>query len=154
MSLTFAQVAGGRMSWFRFARSALRQGHAYIDFDGTLAYSVTVEGSFVPGGPSDLLTAWKEKVHAAGRGRLILPRLCFLLALRALGVRLHVWTNRGPEMRQVTQRTLGRWSTLFDSMEFHGGKKGDSIPAFGPVLDDEPKYIELAASGSLLVTRR
>ena len=147
-------------AWLRFAVHAVRAGNAYIDFDGTLAHSVNVpapEGSELGG--DTWLMIWQDEVNRCA-GRLVYWRLLFLLLLWVLGVRLHLWTNRGPVVRDATLRTLGRWARLFTSLQFHGkesvtmpDKTASAADHLGPLMDDMDKYAKLGKPGSLLVRK-
>jgi hypothetical protein len=133
------------LSYLRFVLCAVRCGHAYIDFDGTLCRAVPVDGTHYTG-PS-MLDAWRQEVATQvlqGRARLIKRHVALLLLLRVLGVQLHLWTNRGVEMRWPTLGVLGPLAGLFRSMTFYDGRKGDNMPLCGPIIDDEQKYVEIA----------
>lgn len=152
---------------FSFALAALRARNAYIDFDGTLAHSVQVAFSpalYAGARPAQInqfwLESWQAEINRIGRGRLIYRRMLFLLMLRAFGVRLHLWTNRGAEVREATLRTLGRWVWLFTSLGFYGkehidmpDKTESAAEHLGPLMDDMEKYVRLGKPGSLLVRK-
>lgn len=142
-------------NYLRFIVSAIWHRRAYIDFDGTLSRTVLVGESFVAGGDNTFLSEWQRKVNSIHRTRLVMRHILLLLALRAFGVNLYLWTNRGSEMRAATLRSIGGWRWLFDGVQFYSGEKSKSMPGFGPIIDDEAKYVALSPVwGSLLVTRR
>lgn len=130
------------ISAIRFLVSAVRCGVAYIDCDGTL-----VEKFPVPPGIEVPLLWWSENLQptARKRGPILLCRL-----LKAMGVRLILWTNRGWQHEVVTRRALGRHWYLFDEVQFRGGLKiQDRLD--GPVMEDDARYFICSRYASLLV---
>lgn len=148
-------------AYLLFALAALHARNAYIDFDGTLAHSVHVPApTGADLGGDAWLQAWQLEINRMGRGRLVYTRLLFLLVLRLLGVRLHLWTNRGPAVRDATLLTLGLWVRLFMTLGFYGqesnampDKTASAAEHLGPLMDDMPKYVALGKPGSMLVRK-
>lgn len=127
-----------------FICAAIKARRAYIDVDGTL-----VEGfKFPADGPTITrltpLEYWRYFLPALP---LVKKRLPLLYLLRALGVKLILWTNRGDGERLVTLESLGGYVGLFTDLQFHNGTK--RAPLDGPTMDDQIKYA--CRPGDLLV---
>lgn len=131
----------------RFLLSAHVAGVAYIDVDGCI-----LEKFPVPSRVSKhiALEWWKANLRPTP---IVWQRIALLYVLRALGVRLILWTNRAPKHRAVTWRALGRHWDLFSEMRFYDGEKEYALPS-GPVMDDQEKYVALGVGHSLLVASR
>ena len=127
-----------------FIFSAWFHGHAYIDLDGCLLHRMPVPNC-IP--RYDRLRWWIDNLRPTP---IVKSRLALLYMLRALGVRLFVWTNRRPTHDVVTRIALGRHVTLFDEFYYCDGLKKEGI-LYGPVMDDQPEYIPCGSRGSLLV---
>lgn len=128
----------------RFIFNAYRAGVAYIDVDGCILKKFPVPTHVFS---HAALSWWKENLQPT---EIVRSRIALLYVLRALGVRLVLWTNRANEHRPVTYRALGRHRDLFSELRFYNGAKDRSQPV-GPVMDDDAKYVALGRGYSLLV---
>ena len=127
-----------------FVLSALRAGRLCVDVDGTLVASFVVPQE-IP--YEQRLAWWMENLQPT---KVQWDRISILVLLKALGVDLVVWTNRGVAHEAVTKANLSKVCWLFSSWEFYGGKKSSSNPTC-PTLDDEDKYV---LNGGLKVAKR
>ena len=77
----------------------------------------------------------------------------FLIALKEKGYTLVLWTNRGIANIPMTKRNLGSfiWN-MFDSHEFHSGKKINASMLEGIVIDNEEKYLTKGTLGHVHIT--
>lgn len=119
---------------WKFIFAAVKAGRVYIDIDGTLLKKYPVP-EYVDAGRK--LKWWIENLAPTP---VIKRRLPLLYLLYILGVKLIVWTNRGPSHEGVTRKALGFHANLFSRFEFHDGLKDATDPQ-GPVMDDQRKYI-------------
>lgn len=132
------------MSLLRFLIMAHQTKNAYIDMDGCLLHRMPIP-AHVP--PEQALEYWMANLCAT---RVIKRRLVLLYVLRAMGVRLHVWTNRSPQHEAVTRQSFGRhYYRLFATTHYGAGQKRH-YPRCGPCMDDEAKNVG-AYPGDLLV---
>lgn len=122
------------MRLLKFIRAARKHGHAYVDMDGCLLHKMPIP-AHVP--PEQALAYWMENLCAT---KVVLHRLVLLYLLRALGVRVHLWTNRSPEHEPVTRASLGRHYELFASHHYGAGRKRQ-LTRLGPCMDDEARNI-------------
>lgn len=131
-----------------FVCSAVRHRRAYVDLDGTLLYRMRCPPTERERGYMDPLAWWHSNltVRPIVRRRLV---LCY--ALRLMGVRLTVWTNRYGVHQDVTVRSLGRHAWLFDRpIDYCSGMK-DQVPLYGPVIEDQERYAALGKGHNLHV---
>lgn len=135
------------MNALKFMISAWYFGRAYIDLDGCLLHRMRCPES-VPA--SDRLIWWTANLKPTP---IVYPRLVLLYVLRVLGVRLQIWTNRSGQHMAVTEQALGRHMWLFDDGWFCDGKK-DEARLWGPVMDDQQKYVDCGKRWSLLVEQK
>lgn len=131
------------MRLIRFLIAAITYGNVYVDMDGCLLHRMPIP-PHVP--PSEALDYWMANLCQT---RLIKRRLALLYVLRAMGVKLHVWTNRSPQHEAVTRDSFGKHYRLFSSHHYGAGKKRQ-YPRCGPCIDDEEKNVG-AYPGDLLV---
>lgn len=129
----------------KFIRAAVRSGLAFVDVDGTLVkrFQIPADGPVITG--LTPLEYWKEFLPPMP---LIKRRLPLLYLLRALGVRLYVWTNRGEANKPQTLESLGIHARLFSDFLFFDGLKFTEWHT-GPIMDDDVKYAN--RPGDLLV---
>lgn len=118
----------------RFVWAARKHGHAYIDIDGCLLHRMPIP-AHVP--PDQALDYWMTNLC---KTRVIRSRLVLLYLLRALGVKLHVWTNRSAHHEPVTRLSLGRHYRLFSDLFYCGGHKR-LVQRRGPCMDDEERNL-------------
>lgn len=135
------------MQVIRFILAAFSARVAYIDCDGCILEKFEVPGNISP--PFRLLW-WNLNLAPTP---VIRRRLFLLYALRLLGVRLVLWTNRGVQHWPVTHAALGKHVELFSSLRFRGGAKiVDRLD--GPVMDDDPVYFTCAPNfGNCLLVK-
>lgn len=144
------------MSTLRFIWDAWLGGYAFIDMDGTILKKFRLPGGdeCLVGDSRTLLNGmsalewWKANLQPTA---VIKRRLPLLYLLKALGVKLIVWTNRCPQHETVTRKALGVHARLFNHMLFYDGQKGKCNWLLGPVLDDDPKYLPCGTGRGLLV---
>jgi len=67
--------------------------------------------------------------------------------VRGEGVKVILWTNRGPKQIEMTKRNLGHWTSIFSDMLFREGRKSKDVLQGGVVLDNEEKYLLNAETG-------
>lgn len=72
-----------------------------------------------------------------------------LITLKEFGYVLVLWTNRGECQKKMTKENLGVYWNMFDSHEFHDGKKGKCV-LDGMVYDNESKYLACGVMGKLI----
>lgn len=72
-----------------------------------------------------------------------------LIELKEMGYELVLWTNRGVKNKEMTKRNLGIYWNMFNSHEFHDGKKGKCV-LDGFVYDNESKYLNCGVMGKLI----
>lgn len=133
----------GFRATLRFLLRAICCRAAYIDMDGCLLQRMRVPEAV----PSEQrLAYWTENLCVTP---VVRRRLALLYVLRLLGVRLHVWTNRSAQHRDVTWAALGAHRRLFSGAYFLSGTKGE-MTRTGPCMDDQEKYVG-AVPGDLLV---
>lgn len=132
----------------RFICNAWACGEAYIDLDGCLLKRFRCPPHLKLYG-SQALVWWMENLKPTP---IIYRRLALLYVLRALGVRLVIWTNRQCNVHHlnVTHKALGQHMWLFSEMQFRGGLKIQDILT-GPVMDDQKAYLGCGAGPGLLV---
>lgn len=136
------------LNTLKFVLSAVWYGHAYIDMDGCLLHRFRCP----PGSYGEFaLQWWMDNLRPTP---IVYPRLVLLYVLRALGVRLHIWTNRSPQHKPVTRTALGRHVWLFDTQVYGAGQKAGAVLLLGPVMDDQPKYVRYGKRWGLLVEER
>lgn len=131
------------MKLLRFLIMAFRTKNAYIDMDGCLLHRMPIPAHVTP---AEALDYWMANLCET---RLIKRRLVLLYVLRAMGVQLHLWTNRSPQHEPVTRGSFGRHYRLFSSHHYGAGQKRHH-PRCGPCMDDEEKNVG-AYPGDLLV---
>ena len=131
------------MKLLRFFIAALKHRHVHVDMDGCLVHRMPIP-AHVP--PEQALDYWMQHLCAT---KVIKSRLALLYFLRAIGVQLHVWTNRSPQHEPATRQALGRHYTLFTTHHYGAGQK-KHLPRLGPCIDDEERNIG-AHPGDLLV---
>lgn len=122
------------MRLLKFIVAARRHGHAYIDIDGCVLHKMPIP-AHVP--PEQALDYWMENLCET---KVILHRLAFLYLLKAIGVKLHLWTNRSPQHEPVTRNSFGRHYRLFASHHYGAGQK-KHLARLGPCIDDEQRNI-------------
>lgn len=127
---------------WKFIFAAVKAGRVYIDIDGTLLKRFPV-----PDEVYSKLEWWKANLQPTP---VIKRRLPLLYLLYILGVKLIVWTNRGPAHEGVTRKALGRHTNIFSIFQMYDGQKDKSFPG-GPIMDDDPRYIRNFRPGDLLV---
>ena len=102
---------------------------------------------------SDLSPVWDwygELIHTTPLP-LNIPMLKVLQGLKDNGHILRVWTNRSYTLEKPTLDNLGGWKSLFDSFEFHSGRKHLS-EVEGVVIDNLPQYLSCGETGVLYPT--
>lgn len=122
------------MGMLRFILAAYKSGHAYIDMDGCLLHKMPIP-SHVPA--EQALNYWMVNLCPT---RVVLHRLAFVYFLKALGVQVHLWTNRSPEHEQVTRESFGWHYGLFASYHYGAGYKRH-VRRQGPCMDDEDRNV-------------
>lgn len=122
------------MRAIQFVLSARKHGHAYIDMDGCLLHKMPIP-AHVP--PEQALDYWMANLCKTD---VVLHRLALVYLLKALGVQVHLWTNRSPEHESVTRASLGRHYALFSSYHYGAGSKRQ-VTRLGPCMDDEERNI-------------
>jgi hypothetical protein len=127
----------------KFIFDAVKYGRAYIDVDGTILKKFPVP-DYVDADRK--LKWWKDNLAPTA---VIRRRLPLLYLLRALGVKLIIWTNRSPQHEYVTRKALGRHANLFSLFQMYDGQKDINHP-MGPVMDDQEKYINKTFNGLLV----
>jgi hypothetical protein len=70
----------------------------------------------------------------------------FLQRKKEEGHAIRLWTNRMYTLRNATIRNLGDYKSIFDSFEFHSGRKHLS-QVEGTVIDNSEKYLHCGESG-------
>jgi hypothetical protein len=133
----------------KFMASAVYYRCAYIDLDGCLLKRMRCPAELNLRGVYALLW-WDKNLKPTP---IIKSRLALLYVLRLLGIELHVWTNRAPYHETVTKQALGRHVWLFQHMHFLHGIKIET-KVFGPIMDDQPAYLERGKCWGLLVEQR
>lgn len=122
------------MGMLKFVLAAHRHGHAYIDMDGCMLHKMPIP-EHVPA--EQALAYWMANLCPT---RLVMHRLVLIYILRAMGVQVHLWTNRSPQHAQVTQQSFGRHYRLFASHHYGAGYKRH-LQRQGPCMDDEERNI-------------
>jgi hypothetical protein len=122
------------LSTYRFIKSALSTGYAYIDLDGCLLRRMRVPAHV---DPKDALSWWTDNLCVTP---IVKRRLALVYLLHMCGVELFIWTNRAHTHIDVTHKALGKHMTLFKFSYFLGGRK-QLINRLGPCMDDQAKYI-------------
>ena len=79
------------------------------------------------------------------------PLMQFLQEKKEEGHHIRLWTNRMYTLKNATIRNLGDYKSLFDSFEFHSGRKSAS-QVEGMVIDNSPTYLHCGESGVLYPT--
>lgn len=133
----------------KFILSAVAFGQAYIDLDGCLLKRMRCPPELGLRG-FDALLWWAHNLKPMP---IIRSRLALLYVLRFLGVKLYVWTNRWPAHDTVTREALGVRVWLFKQFQYHDGQKILTRP-FGPVMDDQEKYLTCGVGYGLLVEQK
>ena len=103
----------------------------HVDVDGTLVKSYVVPAE-VPA--REKLSYWTNNLDVTEK---LYSRLFFCVALRLIGTKLIIWTNRSESHRDVTFKALGIFRHIFSEFEFHAGKKVLSNNMFA--IDDSLK---------------
>jgi len=75
-----------------------------------------------------------------------------IATLKAEGHEIIGWTNRDDNKQLMTERNLGIYLPLFDTIQYHAGDKRSSVVSDGIVYDNEAEYVAMGAAGSTLVT--
>lgn len=130
-------------AWLCFIARAVQCRSAYIDMDGCLLRAISIP-AHIP--PRDGLTWWLANIRAT---TIVRRRLLLLYVLRAVGVRLYVWTNRPECLKAMTWSALGVHRRLFSGSHFMAGQKW-RVPRSGSWIDDEARHVD-SARGDLLV---
>ena len=81
------------------------------------------------------------------------PLMRFLSTKRDEGHYLKLWTNRMYTLKNATMRNLGNYKSLFDSFEFHSGRKSTS-QVEGIVIDNASPYLSCGEHSVLYPTFR
>ena len=115
--LTFALKAVGRT--------------VFVDMDGTILKAFDIPETI----NGNRLMWWNENLDVTD---IILYRALYLVALKALGCKLVVWTNRPVAKKAITIKALGIFAMLFSDFQFHSGKKKSSSDML--VIDDDKRY--------------
>lgn len=154
---TFVPISfqhGTNMRVIKFILTAWWLKYAYIDLDGCLLKRFRITrrpsemeirhfGSYI----NWALDEWTRTLRPTP---IVIRRLVLLYILKALGVRLFVWTNRPPQHERITHLALGKHVWLFDAFYHCAGAK-DEMVLYGPVMDDQEKYLRCGIGWSLLV---
>jgi len=61
---------------------------------------------------------------------------------------IRLWTNRSYNLKDATLSNLGGWTSIFDSVSFHSGRKHLSNVE-GTVVDNHAKYLSCGQNGIL-----
>lgn len=130
-------------AWLCFITRAVQCRSAYIDMDGCLLRAISIP-AHIP--PQDRLIWWLANIRTT---TIVRRRLPLLYVLRAMGVRLYVWTNRPECLKAMTWSALGVHRWLFSGSYFMAGQKR-YVPRAGPCIDDEARHVDFAR-GDLLV---
>lgn len=77
----------------------------------------------------------------------------FLQTKKKEGHAIRLWTNRMYTLRDATIRNLGDYKSIFDSFQFHSGRKFTSIVE-GVVVDNRSQYLHCGETGILYPTFR
>ena len=117
-----------------FVLEARRCGNAYVDMDGCLLHKMPIPPHIAP---ECALDYWMANLSPT---RVVWTRLAFLYLLKAVGVKLHLWTNRSPQHEAVTRVSLGRHYAMFSTHHYGAGQKRDVVRQ-GPCMDDEERNI-------------
>lgn len=138
----------------RFILAAMHYRCAYIDLDGCLLKRMRCPPELRLSGIPALLW-WRDNLTVRP---IIYRRLILLYLLRALGVRLYVWTNRDRKMHDgVTRASLGKHVRLFEDFQYYDGTKimpvrwSSDGRLYGPVMDDQIKYLKRGHGRGYLV---
>ena len=135
------------IKFLKFICAAFDTGVVYVDCDGTLLKKFPVPEHISKHGADLALLWWSFNLVPTP---VIKRRLPLLYFLRLFGVRLVLWTNRGPQHRRVTLEALGSHVHLFDTTRFRGGGKVlDRLD--GPLIEDDERYLVCTHLPSLLV---
>ena len=68
--------------------------------------------------------------------------MSLLVVMKILGKEIIVWTNRGEEQREMTERNLGMWMLLFDDSLYCCGKKSvDLLVGDCITIDNEEEHV-------------
>lgn len=131
----------------KFICAAFDAGVVYVDCDGTLLKKFPVPEHIHKHNAALALLWWSFNLEATP---VIKRRLPLLYFLRLFGVRLVLWTNRGPQHRSITLKALGVHLFLFGATRFRNGCKVlDRLD--GPVIEDDERYLVCTRLPSLLV---
>lgn len=122
----------------------------YVDVDGTL-----LDGSLdkmfkerCVNEEFSVVLAWYENCEIDNL-ELNMDLIKELITLREEGNELILWTNRGEENREMTKRNLGIYWNMFNSYEFHSGKKSKCVLE-GLVIDNEERFSTCGTSFRLI----
>lgn len=72
--------------------------------------------------------------------------LRYLNSLKEQGHSIRLWTNRMYTLKNATLKNLGDWTRIFDSFEFHQGRKGHT-QVEGVVIDNSKQYLSCGQVG-------
>ena len=123
-----------------FARRAIGKT-VFVDMDGTILKAFEIPTNIV----GNKLVWWNDNLDVTD---VILTRALYLVALKALGCKLVVWTNRPATKKDITLKALGLFGHLFSEFQFHGGKKVATADML--IIDDDKKYMGI---NTLTVTK-
>ena len=89
---------------------------------------------------------WYERLVHNNPLPLNIQLLNWLSLQKDKGHSIRLWTNRMYTLRRTTIDNLGNWKSLFDSFQFHSGRKLASR-VDGVVIDNDPKYLKCGEFG-------
>jgi len=115
----------------------------YVDWDGTMVpdWCNSIYMRKVKEVGTLAALAWYEKNEELWDRTMELNKVLLftLLAYKAKGYKIIIWTNRFPCQEANMKRNLGAWIYLFDDFQFHCGFKS-KIKLDGILYDNDPKY--------------